>query len=368
MPLTGIRIVEFAGIGPAPYAGQLLADMGADVVVVDRPNRGAIALEKAVDRRGKRSIILDLKSGADLEIALKLAEKSDVLIEGNRPGVMERLGLGPIDCHARNPALVYGRMTGWGQTGPLAKVAGHDINYISLTGALQAMGTADQPPPPPLNLVGDFGGGSLFLVSGILAAVIKAQRIGKGCVVDAAIVDGVVSMMGMVHGLDAAGGWTEARQSNWLDGARPYYRCYETADGRYMAVGSIEPKFFAILLEKLAIDPGDFGPQDQIDLYQRQADILSARFIQRTMTDWTALFDESDACVTPVLTYKEAAAHPHLAARAVLQPVGGMLHPVAAPRFGLDNPVVTAEMPQDGADRDDILRDLGISGADITKE
>ena len=361
LPLKNLRIIEFSGIGPGPYAGQILADMGAEVIAIDRPKRGDIALEKAVDRRGKRSIILDLKSGQGKKVALALIASADGLIEGNRPGVMERLGLGPKDCMGINPKLVYGRMTGWGQAGPYAQMAGHDINYLSITGALHAIGPADLPPPPPLNLIGDFGGGSMFLVTGMLAALLNAKANGQGAVVDAAICDGVNSMMGMFHSLDAAGRWNSERHNNWLDGATPYYRCYQTSDQRFMAVGCIEPQFFATMLRMLDLDAENFGKQHQLDLHHRQATELAAKFGANTMAHWTRIFDKSDACVTPVLTYPEAAQHPHMAARNALQNHDGLTHPAPAPRFGPEAAKIDTKIPCDGENGDEILKELGFS-------
>lgn len=366
-PLNGVRILEFAGIGPGPYCGQLLADMGADVTVVDRPKRGAVSLERAPDRRGKKSIVIDLKSPEGAAVALDLIASSDALIEGNRPGVMERLGLGVDVCHTRNPALVYGRMTGWGQVGPYASMAGHDINYLSLTGALQAMGPEDQPPFPPLNLVGDFGGGSLFLAMGILAALLEAKTTGKGRVVDAAITDGVNSMMGFFHGLDAAGRWTPERGVNWLDGAAPYYRCYETADGKYMAIGCIEPQFLAAMLSVLEVSADEFGAQHDVAQHAHQADMLANIFARKKQTEWTAKFDETDACVTPVLNYKEAAAHPHMQARGALRDVEGITHPANAPVFsGVQSEPVT-DIPVDGQHTRTVLETAGFDEAQIAK-
>jgi alpha-methylacyl-CoA racemase len=357
-PLSGLKIVEFAGIGPAPYAGQLLADLGADVVVVDRPVRGEIGLVQSVERRGKRSIVLDLKAPEGKAVAARLALWADVLIEGNRPGVMERLGLGPAALMRANPALIYARMTGWGQDGPRATEAGHDINYLALTGALHAMGAADRPPPPPLNLVGDFGGGAMFLIMGILAALYAARSTGRGQVVDAAIVDGVNAMMGMFHSLHAAGGWTPDRQSNWLDGGVPYYRCYTCADGRFVAVGAIEAKFFAALLAGLGIAPEDFGGQHEVALHPQQMARLAAVFATKPMADWADIFAGSDACVTPVLTYEEVADDPHMAARQALTTVYGLRHPAVAPRMGA---VASTHMPEDGADTLEILDMLGLA-------
>jgi len=365
MLLKGVRIVEFAGIGPGPFAGQLLADLGADVIVIDRPTRGAIALENGVDRRGKRSVVVDLKSAQGAGVALKIVATCDALIEGNRPGVMERLGLGPADCHAVNPALVYGRMTGWGQGGPYAAMAGHDINYIGLTGALHAMGARDRPPDPPLNLLGDFGGGSLFLVMGMLAALLEARTSGCGRVVDAAICDGVNSMMGMFHGLHSAGYWQPERGANWLDGAAPYYRCYRTSDDRFMAVGCIEPQFFAALLDRLGLNAEIFGAQYEKSLHGRQSALLESIFASRTMADWTGLFDGTDACVTPVLTYREVHDHPHMAARQALQEVNGVNHPAVAPVIDGASPGQVGETPRDGQQTNEILTEIGLNRQEI---
>lgn len=364
-PLNGVKILEFAGIGPGPYCGQLLADMGADVTVVDRPKRGAVSVEGAPDRRGKKSIIINLKSPEGAALALDLIANSDALIEGNRPGVMERLGLGPEVCHARNPALIYGRMTGWGQSGPYASMAGHDINYLSLTGALQAMGPADQPPFPPLNLVGDFGGGSLFLAMGILAALLEAKTTGQGRVVDAAITDGVNSMMGFFHGLDAANRWTDLRGANWLDGGAPYYRCYETSDGKYMAVGCIEPQFLTAMLGVLGVAPEGYGAQHDETQHARQAELLVSIFAKKKQAAWVAVFDGTDACVTPVLSYKEAAAHPHMQARGLLHEVDGLMHPARAPVFSGGSGDVDTHLPSDGADTRQVLSNVGFSSDQI---
>ncbi|MBL4874060.1 MAG: CoA transferase [Rhodobacteraceae bacterium] len=365
-PLTGVKILEFAGIGPGPYCGQLLADMGADVTVVDRPKRSAVSLERAPDRRGKKSIVIDLKSGEGAEVALDLIAASDALIEGNRPGVMERLGLGPDVCHARNPALVYGRMTGWGQSGPYALMSGHDINYLSLTGALQAMGPADQPPFPPLNLVGDFGGGSLFLAMGILAALLEAKTTGQGRVVDAAITDGVNSMMGFFHGLDAADRWTTGRGANWLDGAAPYYRCYETSDGKYMAVGCIEPQFLVAMLAVLNLTPAEYGAQHDGTQHTRQVELLVSIYAKKKQAAWVEVFDGTDACVTPVLSYKEASVHPHMQARGALREVGGVMHPAKAPVFSGSSGEISTRLPADGADTRLVLERAGYTTDQIS--
>ena len=362
-PLSGLRVLELAGIGPGPYAGQLFADLGAEVTVVHRPGPDATT----VDMRGKRSVVIDLRKPGAAEVVLKLAERSDVLIEGNRPGVAERLGVGPEAVHARNPRLVYGRMTGWGQTGPWAGMAGHDINYVSMTGALLAMGHADRPPPPPLNLVGDYGGGSLFLVFGVMAALWRVQSTGKGEVVDAAIVDGVASMMGMFNSLAAAGAWGPQRQANWLDGGAPYYRCYRTKDGEFMAVGAIEPKFFETLLDKLGLDAAAFGAQNDNARWPAQHQTLEEVFAAKTRDGWAALFDNVDACVTPVLSYEEAPSHPHNAARASHAKVGPLTHPHAAPRFVGDADWTPPSATPKGADTDAVLREAGFGDAEIER-
>ena len=360
-PLNGLKVVELAGIGPGPYAGQLLADLGAEVTVVHRPGPELAT----VDHRGKRSVVLDLRKPGAAEVLLKLIETADVLIEGNRPGVAERLGIGPDAVWARNPKVIYGRMTGWGQTGPWSGMAGHDINYISITGALLAMGDADRPPPPPLNLVGDYGGGSLFLVFGVMAALWRRQQTGKGEVVDAAIVDGVSSMMGMFYTLSGWGRWTPQRQDNWLDGGAPYYRCYRTQDGGFMAVGAIEAKFFATLLETLEIDPAVFGAQEDRDLWPKQHARLEAIFLTRTRDAWAALFDNVDACTTPVLSYQEAPAHPHNRARASHAAQGRLTHPQAAPRFPAEPEWQGGAPRRQGADTEAVLREAGLRTEDI---
>ncbi|MXU65485.1 CaiB/BaiF CoA transferase family protein [Oceanomicrobium pacificus] len=357
-PLAKIRILEFAGLGPGPFAGQLLADLGADVIVVDRPVPNPLRPAGAVERRGKRSIRLDLKRARDRDVARALMGRADALIEGNRPGVMERLGLGPDVALAENPALVYGRMTGWGQAGPYAGMAGHDINYIGVTGALQAMGDADRPPPPPLNLVGDFGGGSLFLALGLLAGVIAARENGQGRVVDAAICDGTSALMGMIHSLAGAGAWDAARGANLLDGGRPYYRCYGTRDGRFMAVGCIEPQFHAEMLARLGIDPDSYGNQNDPACFAAQAAQLEKIFASRDQADWAAHFAGSDACVTPVRALDEVMDDPHMAARAALVARGDTQHPAIAPRCG--GAVDPPDLSPEGGATADILGELGL--------
>lgn len=364
-PLTSLRVVEFTGLGPAPLAGQLLADLGADVVTVDR--RSAEADPADINRRNKRSVALDLRKPEGVQAALRLIGRSDVLIEGFRPGVMERLGLGPGPCQELQPRLVYARMTGWGQDGPLAPVAGHDINYLGLTGALHAIGRADEPPPPPLNLVGDFGGGTMFLVFGILSALFERSKSGLGQVVDAAMVDGVPAMMGLLHGMLAAGKWSPERGSNILDGAAPFYRCYETADGRYLAVGAIEGPFFAELVRRAGLPPSLLDEQLDAARWPEQQLLLAGVLRQRTRDEWVALFAGSDACVHPVLSFGEAADHPHNAARATFFRQEGVLQAAPAPRFGR-TPAARPRPPgAPGAETVAMLAECGATDAELQR-
>lgn len=352
-PLSGIRVVELVGLGPGPYAAQLFADLGAEVVSIDRPG----AKPAFTTDRGKRSIVLDLRRPGATEAVLRLCERSDALIEGFRPGVAERLGLGPEAVHARAPGSVYGRMTGWGQTGPWAKTAGHDLNYIGLTGALAAMGEAGRPPVPPLNFVGDYGGGSLFLVMGLLAGIIEAKRTGRGRVVDAAIVDGAASFMGVVASLGAMGQWSGEREDNLIDGGAPFYRCYETSDGRWMAVAPIEPQFLAVMLDVLGVEPSAYGAQLDKAEWPRQRALLEGVFARRTRDEWAEAFDGTDACVTPVLSFAEAMDHPQNRARALYEARGGLTQPKVAPVMGESVPVPA--MPERGADGAAVLGELG---------
>jgi alpha-methylacyl-CoA racemase len=356
-PLSGIKVIELAGIGPGPYAGQLLADYGADVVVVDRPGGG---MQKAIDGRGKRSIVLDLKKPEAVEALLKLIATADVLIEGLRPGVTERMGVGPDACHAVNPGLIYGRMTGWGQTGPWRQMAGHDLNYIGMTGMLNATGNADRPPTPPLNMVGDFGGGSMFLVTGILTALIARATTGKGSIVDAAIVDGTHSLMSFVHGMAGQGLWSTKREGNLLDGAAPFYRCYATKDGKFMAVGCIEPQFFAAMMERLPVDLAEFGGQHDRSRWADQHKTLEEVFASKTRDEWEAIFALTDACVTPVLDYVEAADHPANAERKALVKDGKWLHPQIAPRLSTQKLADSFPIPAKGEDFMDVLKEAGL--------
>lgn len=333
-PLRGVRVVELASIGPGPHAAMTLADLGADVIRVERPEGmlSAVARDKDVLTRGRPSVAMDLKDPRAASVVLDLVASADMLIEGMRPGVAERLGVGPAECLARNPRLVYGRMTGWGQEGPLAPRAGHDIDYIAVSGSLHGLGRAGGPPQFPQNLLGDFAGGSAYLVIGVLAALLEARTSGQGQVVDAAIVDGTAHLNAMLAGLIAGGAWREERGHNLLDSGAPFYDVYETADGRHMAVGAIEPQFYAELLEGLGLvdtapdrsDPGNWAAL-------REA--IAARFRERTQQEWTGVFEGTDACVSPVLPLTEASRHPHLAARHTYVDRGGVVQPAPAPRF-----------------------------------
>ena len=364
-PLNGVKVIELAGIGPGPYAGQLLADMGADVVAIDRP--GNAIVPKGVDGRGKRSIVLDLKKPEAVHALIKLIATADVLIEGLRPGVTERMGVGPAACEAVNPRLIYGRMTGWGQSGPWSQMAGHDINYIGMTGVLNAIGKDGQPPVPPLNMVGDFGGGSMFLVTGILAALLERATTGKGTVVDAAIVDGTNSLMSFVHGMAGLGQWRTAREANLLDGAAPFYRCYTTSDRKFMAVGCIEPQFFAAMMERLPIDLADYGGQHDHSKWAQQHVMLAEVFASKTRDEWEAIFALTDACVTPVLDYVEAATHPANAGRQAVVADGRWLHPQIAPRLSGHAQADSFVIATKGADYEAVLAQAGLA-ADAVAE
>ncbi|MEU6402348.1 CaiB/BaiF CoA-transferase family protein [Streptomyces sp. NPDC046985] len=357
-PLTGVRAVELAGIGPGPFAAMLLADLGADVVRVDRPGGAGLGIDPARDvtNRNKRSVLVDLKSADGTARVLDLAARADVLIEGYRPGVAERLGVGPDACHARNPRLVYGRMTGWGQDGPLAPTAGHDIAYLAVTGALGMIGDPDRPPAVPANLLGDYAGGALYLVVGVLAALHHARATGAGQVVDAAIVDGAAHLTAMIHGMLAAGAWQDRRGANLLDGGCPYYGAYETADGRHMAVGALEQRFYDEFLRLLGL-PEHAGAHRDITRWDDLRQAVAARFKSRTQAEWTAVFEGSDACVAPVLSLREAPRHPHLAARGVFTDHGGLTQPAPAPRFSATPSAVRTGPAQPGADTADVARD-----------
>ncbi|MGW7287690.1 CaiB/BaiF CoA transferase family protein [Streptomyces sp. NPDC054847] len=361
-PLAGVRVVELAGIGPGPFAAMLLGDLGADVVRVDRPGGAGLAIDPAYDltNRNKRSVLIDLKAADGPARVLDLVERADILIEGFRPGVAERLGVGPDECLGRNPRLVYGRMTGWGQQGPLAQRAGHDIAYIALTGTLSMIGSAGEPPTVPANLVGDYAGGSLYLVIGVLAALQHARADGgSGQVVDAAIVDGATHLATMIHGMMAAGGWQDRRGANLLDGGCPFYGTYETADGQYMAVGALEQQFYDQFVELLGIKDHIPARKD-FDRWGELRQAVADRFRSRTRAEWTAVFEGTDACVAPVLSLREAPGHPHLAARGTYVEHGGITQPAPAPRFSATPTAVGRGPAQPGADTADVARDWDV--------
>ncbi len=348
-PLLGLRVLEFASIGPGPHCAMLLADLGAEVIRIER--EGGNGWPNPVVDRGRKRLTLDIRTEAGRERCLALAEGADVLIEGMRPGVMERLGLGPEQVHARNPRLVYGRMTGWGQTGPLAQSAGHDINYIALTGALAAIGGREGPAIPPLNLVGDFGGGSLYLAFGIMAALWERERSGQGQVVDAAIVDGVSSMMTFFAGLLPSGAISLERDRNLLAGAAPHYRCYTCADGRDIAIGPLEPQFLAELMQRIGATESLLQGCANPDHWQEQSEQLTTLFASRTQADWCALLEGTDACFAPVLTLEEAAQHPHMQQRGVYRDIDGVLHAAPAPRFSRTPGTIKGSEQASGWDR-----------------
>ena len=368
-PLSGDKIIEFAGIGPAPFCGMLLSDLGADVVRIDRiggPRGGSRPASDrfSITQRGRRSIALDLKSPAAIEACLKLFEGAEVVFEGFRPGVMERLGLGPDVALRRNPKLVYGRMTGWGQTGPLAKAAGHDINYIALTGALHAIGTKDKP-VPPLNLVGDFGGGALYLAFGILAGVIHARATGQGQVIDAAMTDGAASLLSMFYGFKALGMWTDERRDNMLDGGAHFYDTYQCSDGKWIALGSIEPQFYALLMEKAELTDPHFQQQMNRAEWPALTEKLAAVIAAKTRDEWSAIMEGTDICFAPVLDFEEAPQHPHNVARETFVEIEGVTQPAPAPRFSATPGAVQGPAPGIGADTESALAEWGFSAAEI---
>ncbi|MBL8543976.1 MAG: CoA transferase [Hyphomonadaceae bacterium] len=360
-PLAGVKVVEFAGIGPGPFCCMLLSDMGADVVRIDRKG-GRSGAKFDVTARGRRSVALDLKDKNDVAVALALIEKADVLVEGFRPGVMERLGLGPDQALARNPRLVYGRMTGWGQDGPLSQAAGHDLNYIAITGALYAMGRKGETPAPPLNLVGDFGGGALYLAMGICAALLEAARSGKGQVIDTAITDCTASMMAMMYGFRSAGLWSDERDSNLLDGGAPFYDVYETKDGQFVALGSLEPQFYALFLEKLDLN-GDplFAAQMDRSAWPAMTAKVAEVVKTKTRAEWNALMEGTDVCFAPVLSMAEAPAHAHNAARKAFVELDGVVQPAPAPRFSRTPGEVQGPPAPTGAHTEAVLADWGVS-------
>jgi alpha-methylacyl-CoA racemase len=364
-PLRGIKVVELAGIGPGPHAAMLLADLGADVVRIEKPGGAASAGARETDllTRGRPSIAMDLKDPQAVATVLALVERADVLIEGMRPGAAERLGLGPDECQARNPRLVYGRMTGWGQHGPLAQTAGHDMNYIGISGSLHGLGQIPSKPQFPSNLLGDFGGGSTYLVIGVLAALLEARVSGEGQVVDAAIVDGSAHLNAMLASMIAGGGWREERAVNFLDGGMPFYDVYETADGRHMAVGSLEPKFYDELVKGLGLT-GELPDRYDFDRHDELREQVAARFRERTQAEWAEVFDGTDACCTPILPLTEAADHPHLKARETYLTRDGLLQPAPAPRFSRTEPSLTTGPSVPGGQSCAALEAWGIEGVE----
>jgi alpha-methylacyl-CoA racemase len=363
-PLQGVKVVEFAGIGPGPFCAMLLSDMGAEVVRIDRKgSRGGSKFD--ITARGRRSIALDLKKPEAVETCLKLIGKADALLEGFRPGVMERLGLGPDIALKRNPKLVYGRMTGWGQTGPLSQAAGHDINYIALSGALHAIGRKGEKPVPPLNLVGDFGGGALYLAFGMACGLWEAQRSGKGQVVDTAMTDGAASLMSMFYGFKASGMWSDEKGTNLLDGGAHFYDTYETSDGKWVSIGSIEPQFYTLLLEKAGINDPEFEHQMDREKWPALKEKIARVIKTKTRLQWDALMENTDVCYAPVLSLAEAPQHPHNVARETFVHIDGVAQPAPAPRFSRTKPVVQGPPAVAGAHTDAILKDWGFASGEV---
>lgn len=352
-PLHGLTVIEMCALGPVPLAGQLMADQGADVIVIDRQPAKADPTE--INRRNKRSVVFDLKSPQGQQSARDLITTADILIEGFRPGVMERLGLGPDDLHAINPGLIYGRMTGWGQSGPLAQTAGHDINYLAITGALHAIGRNGQPPVPPLNLVADYGGGAMFLLFGVLSALYERNHSKRGQVVDAAMIEGVPAMMGLIQTMFARGQWQQHRESNPLDGGAPYYRCYETLDGGYMAVGCIEPHFFKCFVELAGLPASDIDIQNDQQQWPAMCERYAAHFKSRTREQWQQTFEGSDACVAPVLNFDEAAEYPHNRDRQIFITPADVLQTAVVPKFSRSQPAQGRTATGAGSSTDEIV-------------
>jgi len=370
-PLSGYTIIELAGIGPGPFCGMLLSDLGADVIRVDRAQavRGGDPANPPLDilARGRRSIGVDLKNPDGVETVLKLVEKADALFEGFRPGVTERLGLGPDTCLARNPKLVYGRMTGWGQEGPYAHAAGHDINYIALAGALHPIGRAGQAPVPPLNLVGDFGGGGLMLAFGIVCALLDAQKTGTGQVIDAAMVDGAATLTAFVYGLKAMGMWTTERGTNLLDTGAHFYDVYETKDGEHVSIGSIEPQFYAELRRLAGLDDDEWSAQMDRSQWPALKEKIAAVFKTRTRDEWNGIMEHTDVCYAPVLSFDEAYQHPHNIARGTFKEVAGIVQPGPSPRFSRTPGEIQGPAAHAGQHTDDVLAGFGFDASEIAK-
>jgi alpha-methylacyl-CoA racemase len=366
-PLVGIKVIEIAGKGPGPYCGMLLSDMGADVIRIDRPAPTGRRFEQFQDpmSRGRRSLAVDLKNPAGIETVLRLCQQADALIEGFRPGVIERLGLGPKDCQSRNPKLVYGRVTGWGQDGPLAQAAGHDLNYVALSGTLHALGDADRPPPAPLALIADFGGGGMFLALGVVSALLEAKNSGLGQVVDAAMIEGVASLTTFTHGLKAAGWWQDDRQSNMLDGGAHFYSTYETKDGKYISLAPIEPEFYRQMVQLLELDETDMPKRMDRAGWPKWKETLRAKFLQKTRDQWCAELEGSDICFAPVLSFDEAPHHPQNQARGTFIERDGVRQPAPSPRFSRTPSAIQNGPPSPGQHSGEILQDWGFSATDI---
>lgn len=369
--LSGYKIVEFAGIGPAPMCAMLLSDMGAEVLRIDRAEDANLGIpteaKYGVLNRGRRSVAIDLKKKEGAEVALKLIEKADALIEGFRPKVMERLGLGPDVCLARNPKLVFGRMTGWGQEGPLAHAAGHDINYIALTGALHSIGRKGEAPVPPLNLVGDFGGGGVYLALGVVAGILEAQKSGKGQVIDVAMTDGASSLMAAIYGLRAAGRWSDERGENILDTGAHYYDVYETSDKKYISIGSIEPKFYADLLRLSGLQHEELPRQQDRQAWPALKERVAKIFKTKTREEWCTIMEGSDVCFAPVLSLQEAPNHPHNRERGTFVEIDGVIQPAPAPRFTRTPSAIQRPPAAPGQHTDEALRDWGLSAAELVQ-
>jgi len=366
-PLEGVRVVEIGGIGPGPFTAMMLADMGADIIRVDRPGTVSFLGHPKYDvmNRGRRSVVLDLKKPEGVRAVLDLVERADALIEGFRPGVMESLGLGPENCLERNPGLVYGRITGWGQEGPLAQAAGHDINYVALSGALHSFGRRGEKPVPPLNLVGDFGGGGMLLAFGIACALFEARQSGRGQVVDAAMVDGAASLMALIYGFLASGLWLDERGVNLLDAGAHFYDTYETADSKWVAIGSIEPQFYALLLEHTGVDDPGFENQLDRDRWPELQEKLTAIFKTKTRDEWCEIMEGTDVCFAPVLSLGEAPAHPHNVARETFVEIEGVPQPAPAPRYSRTPGRIQGPPPTPGEHTESALADWGFSQEDI---
>jgi alpha-methylacyl-CoA racemase len=370
-PLTGYKVIEFAGIGPAPMCAMLLSDLGAEVVRIDRTADAGLGISLdtrfSLLNRGRRSVAFDLKRPEAIDAVLRLTDRADALIEGFRPGVMERLGLGPDVCLGRNPRLVYGRMTGWGQEGPLASAAGHDINYIALAGALHAIGRPGQPPVPPLNLIGDFGGGALYLAFGLVTALLETQKSGKGQVVDVAMVDGTASLMTAIYGMHGAGFWTDERGANVLDSGAHYYDTYETSDGKYISIGSIEGKFYEELLRLSGLRKEELAPQNERKSWPKMKDRVAALFRTKTRDEWCAIMEGSDICFAPVLSMAEAPNHPHNRHRGTFVERDGVVQPAPAPRFSRTPGAIQRSPAKPGEHTAETLRDWGFSSSDLER-